>query len=97
MSDPLITCKACGGQFLLVVSASESGFPEQVDETHCPHCETRQKVVYSADMAPSPKEYSHSGEIIIARTPYAYEFWRHNKEFFVSLRYRPRRSPNGVA
>ena len=97
MSGPLITCKACDGEFILVVSASESGLPEQVDETRCPYCETRQKVVYSANMRPSPKEFSHSGEIIIARTPYAYEWWRHNKEFFVSLRYRPRRSPDGFA
>lgn len=92
MQDPLITCKNCSESFLCRYREDTNGLPEQVDTVECPFCTTSIRVEYPADQRPDRSEFMHSGEIITCRTPYAYEWWRHNREMFARLRYRPRRT-----
>jgi hypothetical protein len=86
-----VYCKHCDGEFIAVFESLDNAPPEPLDACECPHCGKTTPVVYEAATKPPARDFTHSGEICTARTPYAYEWWRHNKEFFVQLRYKPRR------
>jgi hypothetical protein len=88
-----VECQHCHGEFLAVFTTDAvKKTPHALDTTLCPFCQCKTRVVYDADNRPPAREFMHSGEIITTRTPGAYEWWRHNKEFFAVLRYRPRRT-----
>lgn len=85
-----VYCQHCDGEFIAVFQI-ENGKPLPLDLDTCPYCGQQTRIEYAPDRRPDAKEFMHSGEIVTARTPYAFEWWRHNKEFFVTLRYKPRR------